>query len=113
METTTNTLQLFIENKAKKSLEKDIHALFTSIRDNKLIEDRNKGSQLQVKEGNEWVLRDLYSIVTWSDYKTQLYNHWLPKYIEDATKEFVNKVAELQQQMDELKYDVDNIPHNS
>lgn len=107
MKTTTNSLQEIIEERAEKRLTKDLKALAEYITNNRLLNENNDteipkiiyNGVEQTFKGLFWINGRYFS----GTYIIELKKLWLPTYIKEETKSFVEKVDSFQEQLDDLK----------
>lgn len=117
METTTNSLQKLIEERASKKLKAEIATLFNTFSKSKFINSNDKIIQIQtanvVKGEIKWEVKSLRSVFMFSDLDKKLYDLWLSDYIQEETKSFVEQVDKLQEQIDDLKQQTDELNNQS
>jgi len=119
-----SSLQERIEKRAQERLDKDLLALCSLIRDNRLLSDNaSEMPRLLFSDANNpanskaqipyWLFE--YSsdrgFLRRSDYMDRLREYWLPKYIDEETTEFLNKVGEIEGYLTET-YPVTPIPED-
>lgn len=124
------SLQVLINKRAEERLNNDLVALSKSIWENPLMNSHDSPKLYFKKTGSETVqaIREGFEkpervyligdIITGSntmnawkigrefkrgEYMEQLFQFWLPKYIEEETQIFINRINELEEQMEYLK----------
>lgn len=114
-------IQELINKKAIKRLREDLQQVSDFIQSNRLTSETNSGIPLltfdmlkgegqekvyQDKKAAYWVFRyELASngtSVASSPFMDNLYEYWLPVYIQEETQLFFNKVIELRNEVDSL-----------
>lgn len=110
-------MQKLIEEKAKARLAEDIKKLSNSIRENALVNGgdmkmpklsyqgtdySNKPQQIDSVPYYVFAVPTYGNIETDNSYMAQLYRYWLPKYIEQEAKEFIEQVDMLKGHVTDL-----------
>jgi hypothetical protein len=112
----TKTLQDMLAERASKRLNNDLRAISNTIRENRLLAATDspmpvlsyeispaKGEQKANVKTNQvyWMLQDT------SAFMDAVRAYWLPIYITEETENFMKKVDELDEQIQDLKNGMD------